>query len=120
MSAYALSVFGAVATLVLMLEMLRRRRMREKYAVLWLVIGIGVLAVGIFPGLLRGASDLLGVEVPANLLFFLAGIVLLLVSVQHSSELSKLEEETRTLAEEIALLQLEVVRTDEERHPPER
>lgn len=114
MSAYALSVFGAVVTLGLMIEMLRRRRVREKYAVLWLLIGAGVLLVGIFPGLLLRASDVLGVEVPANLLFFLAGIVLLLLSVQHSAELSRLEEETRTLAEEVALLQLQI---DELRSP---
>jgi hypothetical protein len=114
-SAYVLSVCGAVVTLVLMVEMLRRRRMREKYAALWLVIGFGILIVGIFPGVLLRASDLLGVEVPANLLFFLTGIVLLLLSVQHSAELSKLEDETRTLAEEIALLQMQVRETAEGR-----
>lgn len=117
MTAYGLSVAGAAVTLILIVEMLRRRRMREKYAVLWLVIGVAVLAIGIFPGLLRTASDIVNVQVPANLLFFLAGIVLLLVSAHHSAELSQLEEETRTLAEEVALLRFELERRDQAPHP---
>jgi hypothetical protein len=46
--------------------------------------------------------------VPANLLFFVASMLLLAVSVQHSSELGRLEERTRTLAEEVGLLRLEL------------
>ena len=45
---------------------------------------------------------------PANLLFFVSAIVILVLTLQHSSELSRLEERTRTLAEELALLRLEV------------
>ena len=45
---------------------------------------------------------------PSNLLFFVASMLLLLVSVQHSSELGRLEERSRTLAEELALLKMEV------------
>lgn len=46
----------------------------------------------------------MGVQVPANLLFFLTAVVLLLVSVQMSYEVSRLEVKTRRLAEEVALL----------------
>ena len=54
------------------------------------------------------ASDAVGLEVPVNLLFFGAAIVMLVLSLQHSSELGRLEERTRTLAEEIALLHLDL------------
>ena len=60
-----------------------------------------------FPGLLDRASDLLGVQVPANLLFFAASMLLLLLSIQLSYEIGRLEERTRTLAEEVALLRLQ-------------
>jgi hypothetical protein len=56
-----------------------------------------------------------GVTVPANLLFFAASMLLLVVSVQHSSELGRLEERSRTLAEEVALLQMEVTALREDR-----
>jgi len=103
-----LGVLGSLVTLALLFEMMRRQRLREKYAVFWAVIALLTLVVAAFPGLLSTASRLVGVAVPANLLFFVASMLLLVVSVQHSSELSRLEEKTRTLAEEVALLQLQL------------
>jgi hypothetical protein len=104
---YILGLVGALITIVALFEMLRRRRLREKYAVLWVVIAVGTVVVALAPGLLFWVADLIGVEVPANLLFFTASMVLLIVSIQHSYELSRLEERTRTLAEEVGLLRLE-------------
>jgi hypothetical protein len=120
----ALGIIGSLVTLVLLFEMLRRQRLREKYAVFWAIVAVFTLLVAAFPGLLGWAADLLGVEVPSNLLFFVASMLLLIVSVQHSSELGRLEERTRTLAEEVALLrfQLELASPPgiESDSPPER
>lgn len=105
---YVLGIIGSVITLVALFEMLRRRRLREKYAVLWVVVALFALLVAFVPGLLTWAARLLHVQVPANLLFFLASMLLLLVSIQHSYELGRLEERSRTLAEELGLLRLEI------------
>lgn len=101
-----LGVVGAVATLLVLFEMLRRQRLREKYAVIWVVVAVGTVLLVIFPGLLSRASTLLGVQVPSNLLFFAASMLLLLLSIQFSYEIGRLEDRTRTLAEEVALLNL--------------
>jgi hypothetical protein len=106
----ALSVLGSLVTLSLLFEMMRRQRLREKYAVFWAVVAVLTLVVAAFPALLGWASQLVGVEVPANLLFFMASMLLLVVSVQHSSELGRLEDRTRALAEEVGLLRLELDR----------
>jgi hypothetical protein len=103
-----LGILGSLVVLVAIVEMMRRRRLREKYAVLWFFVALGVLAFALVPGLLTGVSELLGVQVPANLLFFAGSIVLLVLTLQHSYELGRLEEKTRTLAEELALLRLEL------------
>jgi hypothetical protein len=103
-----LGVVGAVLTLVVLFEMLRRQRLREKYALIWVVVALSTVLLVIFPGLLTRASDLLGVQVPANLLFFVASMLLLLLSIQFSYEIGRLEDRTRTLAEEIALLTLKL------------
>jgi hypothetical protein len=103
-----LGLLGSIVTLTLLFEMMRRHRLREKYAVFWAVVAVFTLVVAAFPALLVWAAALVGVAVPANLLFFLASMLLLIVSVQHSSELGRLEERTRTLAEEVALLRLQV------------
>jgi len=105
---YVVAIAGAVVVLGLMLELLRRRQLSEKYAALWLIVGLGVLILLIAPGLLKWASEALGFEVPANLLFLLALTLLLGVSVHLSWELSRLEDETRALAEELALLRSRV------------
>jgi hypothetical protein len=103
-----LGILGSVVTLGLLFEMMRRQRLREKYAVFWALVAVMTLVVAAFPALLDSAASLVGVAVPANLLFFVASMLLLVVSVQHSSELGRLEERTRTLAEEVALLRLQL------------
>jgi hypothetical protein len=103
-----LGLTGSVVTLALLFEMMRRQRLREKYAVFWVVVAVLTLVVAVVPGVLETAARIAGVAVPANLLFFIASMLLLVVSVQHSSELGRLEERTRTLAEEVALLRLQL------------
>jgi hypothetical protein len=103
-----LGIVGSVVTLTVLFELLRRRRLREKYAIFWIVVAVFTLLVAAFPGLLYGLAELVGVEVPSNLLFFLASMVLLVVSIQHSQELGRLEDRTRTLAEDVALLRMQL------------
>lgn len=100
------SVVVAVAALVLVVELLRRRRLREKYAVIWVVISIGTLVVAIFPSLLRGVAQAIGIQTPSNLLFFGSLLVLFAVSLQLSREVGLLEEQSRRLAEEVGALRL--------------
>jgi hypothetical protein len=116
-----LGIAGALITLIALFEMLRRHRLREKYALIWFVIAVGVFVVALFPVLLQRATSLLGLQVPANLLFFIASLVLLILTLQHSYELGRVEERTRTLAEEIALLRLELERAtrDADHRPPD-
>ena len=49
-----ISIIAAVAALVLVFELLRRRRLREKYAAIWIVIAVGTVVVAVFPQILRG------------------------------------------------------------------
>lgn len=99
----------AVAILVIVIWMLLARKLREKYAAMWLIIALAVLVLGVFPQLLLWLTDTLGVQVPANLLFALAIVLLLGVALHHSWELSQAEDEIRRLAEEAALVRAELV-----------
>jgi hypothetical protein len=103
-----LGLGAAIVTTVFIVELLRRGILREKFAALWLVVSVGVLVMAAFPRIVTWAADVVGVQVPANLLFFLTAILLLLVSVQLSYEVSRLEARTRRLAEEVALLREDV------------
>ncbi|MDE8585408.1 DUF2304 domain-containing protein [Arthrobacter sp. NQ4] len=97
-----------VAILFFVFEMLRRQKLREKYAVLWIVIGIGTLLLAAFPALLEQASGLLGIQVPANLLFITTLVLLVGVCLHLSREQSQAEDEVRILCEEVALLKVEL------------
>ena len=112
-----LGIVGSLVILIALFEMLRRHRLREKYALLWFFVALGVLVLAIFPGLLTTVAGLVGVQVPVNLLFFAASLVLLVLTLQHSYELGRLEEKTRVLAEEVALLRLEHERALRHRSP---
>lgn len=101
-----LGVLGAVTILLTLFEMLRRHRLREKYAVIWFILAIGALGTAVVPSLLTAVSNALGLQVPSNLVFFVASLVLLGLTLQHSFELGRGEERIRTLAEEVALLHL--------------
>jgi hypothetical protein len=98
----------ALLLLVLIFELLRRRQLREKYAVLWLAVGLLTLPFGFIPNAFDHVSNSLGVHNGASLVLFLAVVFLLLVCIHLSWEASRLEDETRALAEEVALIRTEL------------
>lgn len=105
----------ALLILALIFRLLLTRRLREKYALLWLVVGLAMLVLTVFPSLLGRLSELLGVEIPANLLFILALALLIAVALHQSWELSTAEDEIRRVAEEVAILRADVERLEDAR-----
>lgn len=108
MTAQILGAIASIVTFVFVFWLMRKGVLREKYAVLWLLLSGAALFFSIVPGALKGLSDALGVETPSNLLFFITIVLLVLVAVQLSYELSRHEARIRRLAEEVALLQKEI------------
>lgn len=109
---YAFGILTALITLGVVIEMLRRRRLRERHAAWWLFAGTLALIIGVFPITLEWAANLFGIGVPTNLVFFVSIAILFLVCLQHSSELTLLENKTRTLAERSALQELRIARLE--------
>jgi hypothetical protein len=106
-----LTVLTAVTAVILLgviTELLRRRQLREKYVVLWMAVGLIVVLFGFFPQLLNALARAVGVASGASLVLFLAVAFLLLVCIHLSWEASRLEEKTRTLAEEVALIRAQL------------
>ena len=116
-TSYIIGIIGSLVVLGLIVELLRRRQLSEKYAVLWLVIG-AIILVLTFIGRdnLKILSDTLGFNVAANLLFLLAILFLLGVTLHLSWEVSRSEDESRKLAEDLAILRLEVEQLRNEVH----
>ncbi len=104
----AAGIAFAIVVLAIIIGLLLKRQLREKYATLWLVIGLALLVISVFPGLLLQLTDVLGVEVPANLIFALSIVLLVGVALHLSWELSRAEDEIRRLAEETAILRTDL------------
>jgi hypothetical protein len=100
----------ALAVLAFMVELLRRRQLQEKYAILWLLVSVVIVPLAFFPVITDNLAKLLGIASGVSLVLFLGIVFLLLVTVHLSWEVSRLEEETRTLAEDLALLRSELGR----------
>lgn len=104
MTANILAGVAALITFLFVFSLLRRGALREKYAVLWLFVSGAALFFAVVPGALDWLARIIGVAQPVNLLFFVTVVLLVLVSVQLSYELSRHEMRIRRLAEEVALL----------------
>lgn len=126
------AVLGAVALLLVVLEMVRRRRLLERYALLWLLSAAVLLALAIWRGALAKISHAIGVIYPPNALFFIAIGCIVLLLLHVSAVLSRLSHWSETLAQRQALLEERLhrqeriardlgdpVETGESRRPPE-
>ncbi len=104
-------------SVLFILRLVRQRKLRGKYALLWVAVGLFLFAFAIVPDVLVPIADWVGVAYePA--VFFMAAIAFLFLMVVHFSfELSRSEERTRVLAEEVALLR---ARMDKEDPPTDR
>jgi hypothetical protein len=109
--AHVLIIIATIVIALFIFRLVRARQLRSKYALLWLVIGVLLLPLAAVPGVLNTVSEWLGVLYSPTIFLLVAVGFLFLVVVHYSWELSRLENRTRTLAEELALLR---TRLDEE------
>jgi len=92
-----------VVLLAIVIEVVRRRRLSEGYALLWIAVGIGGVLLGVARPLIDRFSDSLGVSYGANLVFAFVFVFLIVVCINLSMHVSKLEDQVTSLAEELAL-----------------
>jgi hypothetical protein len=92
----------------LVLELVRRRRLAERYALLWMMVAVALLILAVWKGLLADISNLIGIQVPANALFLAAFGVIFILLLHFSVAVSRLAEEAKILAQEVARLDHEL------------
>ena len=109
----------ALAILVVILDLVRRRKLREEYAVLWLVTGVLLLVIALNYSLLLWLTHLVGAVMPVSTLLFLGLIFLILVSLQFSVRLSTTTRRLKDLNQKLALLEEEVRNHLKEGHETE-
>lgn len=93
----------AVAFMLMILELIRRDRLQERFSVVWFIAGLGMLAGAIFPGLLAGVADLMGVRDTNVALFSIILLLLLGLALNFSVIMSRQAAQITRLAQERAL-----------------
>jgi len=100
-----LAVVGSVALLIVVVELIRRGKLKERYSLLWLLAGGLLLFLSLSRGILDSLAGLFGIFYPPSLLFLLAFFFLLMITLHFSVVVSGLAEKNKQLAQEMALLQ---------------
>jgi hypothetical protein len=103
----------AVICSLVIFELVRRKRLMERYAILWLVAGGIVLVLGLWQGLLTTLSHAVGIYYPPSALFAVAFVFVLVLLVHFSMTISRLSDQSKVLAQRLALLQRRVDDVDE-------
>jgi hypothetical protein len=106
-----ISIVAASAAGILLLiifELMRTRRLQERYALLWLLTGLVVLVLALWRGALGLLADTVGIAYPPSALFVLAALFILVVLLHYSTVISKLSEQNIKLAQRLALLENEL------------
>jgi hypothetical protein len=103
---------ASVALLVVVLELIRKGRLRERYALLWLATGLVLLVLSLWRSGLNTIADWVGVTgYPPAVLFAVATLFILLVLLDYSTVISRLSDQNTVLAQRLALLELRLQET---------
>jgi hypothetical protein len=98
------AITTSVATLIGIIELVRRRRLKEEYSWLWILTTLGMLVLSAWYGLIEWISHLIGAVTPTTTLFLFGLLFLLAISVHFSTMISRLSQQVRRLTQEMAIL----------------
>jgi hypothetical protein len=100
-----LAVVASGLLFLVVLELVRRRRLLERYALLWLLSAWVLLALAIWQGLLSDLARVIGIIYPPNALFLIAFGFVLVLLLHFSLAVSRLTDQTKVLAQRLAILE---------------
>jgi hypothetical protein len=107
------AIVSSLALLLTVFELVRRRRFLERYAILWLLAAVVLLALSIWKGLLATLASAVGIFYPPNALFLVAFGFVLILLLHFSLAVSRLADQSRVLAQRLALLERRQRETEE-------
>jgi hypothetical protein len=101
------ALVASLGTLLFILELVRRRKLKEEYSWLWILTSGSMILLVAFYGVIEWASGLIGAVLPTTTLFLFALLFLLLISVHFSTVISRLTRQVTRLTQELAILSAE-------------
>lgn len=126
MSPLGASIVGAAIALTLLVvvfELIRRHRLQERYALLWIATGLVLLVLSVWRGAIDTLADIVGIAYAPALLFAVATVFAIVMLLHYSTVISRLVTRNTELAQAVALLEERLRRLegtsrgDGDRHP---
>ena len=108
------AIAGAVGLLLLVLELVRRRSLMERYALLWLLSAVVILGLAIWQDALNVIARQMGIISAPNALFFVAVAFILLLLLHFSAAMSRLSDQSKVLAQRQAILEQRLSEVEQE------
>jgi hypothetical protein len=112
------AIFASAVLLLVVLDLVRRRRLLERYALVWLGVTTLLLVLSAWDGLLTGVSSLLGIFYPPTALFVVAFGFVIFLLLHFSVAVSRLADQSKVLAQQLGLLEERMRRQEEARSAP--
>ena len=107
------AIIISLTLLIFIIELVRRKKLREEYSWLWLLTGAMILILALWYDLLQSITYLIGARLPTSTLFFLGLVFLILIAIQFSVKVSELNNQVKNLAQENGLLKNRVEELEE-------
>ena len=101
------AIFIGILIFVVIIELVRRRKLKEEYAALWLLTGFVILLLASWFDLLLAISRMLGIATPIFTIFFFGIVFMVLISLHYSIKISDFQEKLKNVAQKLALLEFE-------------
>lgn len=103
-----LGMFSGAVMLVFVVELVRRRKLREEYSLLWLGTALALVLLASSRPLLDVLASAVGIVYPPSALFLVAIVFMLLILLHFSTVLTRLTQENKEIAQQMALLREEL------------
>ena len=102
------AIAASILIMVFVVELVRRRRLREEYSWLWLLTGVVIILLVVWYDLLVFITHLIGAIAPTTTLFIFGLLFLMLISLHYSLQISKLSHQVKEMAQQLTLLKDQV------------
>lgn len=103
-----ISIIISLSLLFFIFNLVRTKKLKEKYALVWLLVGTGIFILAVAKNLLSWIAYILGIKFPINAVFFLGIIFIILINIHFSLVISNLAEQNKKIAQKLALLEAEL------------
>jgi hypothetical protein len=111
----AVAVVATIGLLIVVVDLVRRRRLLERYALVWMAVTALLLVLSAWGGLLGRVADAIGISYPPSALFAAAFGFVIFLLLHFSVAVSRLTDQSKLLAQRLALLEERVERQEGER-----